>query len=254
RGKGTLVVNAPLTFTGSITNTVGVIATAANNVLSQDMTMNGGSLSVLSRTNNLGRLTLLSDSKILLDPPGGVNVGAGAVTFSAVNYVGGLLIISNWTGNAGMSGLDDKVFVTSDPGPAFLAAVRFDGYSAGAIRLATGELVPSTSFTWNGGGVTNNWSIPQNWVGSVPPPPVGGSATVVFDGFSRLTPFTDVSYDIQNIVYSGGAGAFVNSGSPITLESNGVAIVNFSSRLQTISNNLTLGAVQTWLASAGPLA
>src|SRR5439155_10843685 len=54
--------------------------------------------------------------------------------------------------------------------------------------------------------------------------------------------------------YSGGAGAFVNSGSPITLESNGVAIVNFSSRFQTISNNLTLGAAQTWLASAGPLA
>jgi hypothetical protein len=43
----------------------------------------------------------------------------------------------------GQSGSDDKIVVSSNPGSGFLAAIRFTGFSPGAIYLSgIGEIVP----------------------------------------------------------------------------------------------------------------
>src|ERR1043166_618153 len=255
-GTGTLTVGAPMTFSGPITLNSGTIETPVGSVCSnQDITFSGGRLSGLSSTHTLGGLTLAASSTISLDPFPSTNnpPGLGVLVFAGGTRTGGLLNINGWTGVAGNSGADDKIRFLSDPGVDFLGAIRFTGFAPGAIRLADGEIVPPASSTWNGAGLNDNWSTPQNWVAGVPPLN-NGSASVIFDGNTRLTPVTDLTWDIFNLAFTNTASSFSNSGSPLTIRSAGVAILNSSPNLQTIANNVTLGAAQTWNAATGPLA
>src|SRR5207249_1845015 len=97
---GTLTLNAPMTFTGAISLNNGAIATAANNVLTnQNITLNGGTLSGLSKSQTLGALTLATNSTIALDPGN----AAGVLTFASASVSGGTLTINGWTGVAGQS-------------------------------------------------------------------------------------------------------------------------------------------------------
>src|SRR5438034_6369820 len=61
-----------------------------------------------------------------------------------------------------------------------------------------------------------------------------------------------MAWVILNITYA-GTRSLIKSGMPLTIRSNGLAIVNNSSVNQTILNNITLGADQIWKAAAGPL-
>ena len=66
-----------------------------------------------------------------------------SLTFAAGSLAGtGTLTINGWTGVAGQSGTDDKIFVSTNPGAALLSAIRFTGFPAGATWLGTGEIVP----------------------------------------------------------------------------------------------------------------
>src|SRR5207302_5761304 len=74
---------------------------------------------------------------------------------------------------------------------------------------------------------------------------------LTFTGSTRLTPFTDLSWNVGGLTFAVTASAFTNSGGTITLSSNG--IVNLSTSRQTILNHIVLASPQTWQASAGPL-
>ncbi len=254
-GGGTLTANTPLSFSGPIFLNAGKIETAVNNVFNgQRITFNGGTLSGLSSSQTFGTATLSGNSTINLDPAPSTNnpPGLGTLTFSGGIWTGGTLTINGWTGTAGQPGADDKIIFTQDPGPEFLAAIRFPGFSRGAVRLpSTGEIVPPLYFTWTGYGADGNWSTPTNWLGNVPPLN-NGSATVVFnEGLKQ--PVTDLAWNILNLTYGATNRSYINSGSPLTISSNGLAIVNNGPAQQTISNNIVLGADQIWKAAAGPL-
>ena len=63
-------------------------------------------------------------------------------------------------------------------------------------------------FTWTGLGADNNWQTAGNWNNGTPDN--NGTATLFFDGSTRLTPNTDVAYSVLSIQYNNTAGAFIN--------------------------------------------
>jgi autotransporter-associated beta strand protein len=249
-GAGTLTLNAVMTFSGPITLNAGAIETTTDNVLTnQSLTLNAGTVSALSKSQTLGSLTLAGNAAINLDPGN----GSGVLIFSSATRSAGTLTINGWVGVNGHSGRDDKIRILSDPGVEFLNAIRFTGFSAGAIRLADGEIVPPSVSVWDGLGLSDNWSNPSNWVALLPPL-TDGSASLIFDGNNRLTPVTDLPWNIFDLTFAGSAGSFSNSGSQLTIRSTGVGIANNGTALQTIANNVVLGGPQTWNAVSGPLA
>ena len=65
--------------------------------------------------------------------------------------------------------------MTQHPGLAFLDAIQFQGFAPGAMRLGSGEIVPTLNFqVWTGGGADNKWSTGANWKSGAPPPNDGG--------------------------------------------------------------------------------
>jgi autotransporter-associated beta strand protein len=67
--------------------------------------------------------------------------------------------IYNWTGTAGLSGTNRRIFVGSDALgllSAQLAKITFNGYSPGATLLSSGELVPVDTVTRIKGTLFNN--------------------------------------------------------------------------------------------------
>ena len=91
---------------------------------------------------------------------------------------------------------------------------------------------------WVGFGSNNNWSTRTNW--NVGRPPL--SSTNVSFGFSnRLAPFNDLVTGIpyKSISFNNDAGAYKLSGNSFTLYYSG-GIVNNSTNLQTIANNISL--------------
>src|SRR5439155_21367668 len=150
-----------------------------------------------------------ANSVINLNPPPSTNnlPGLGLLSFAGGTWTGGTLTINGWTGTAGQPGADDKIVISSVPSPELLNAIRFPGFSQGAIRLASGEIVPPPYFTWVGLGGDQNWSTASNWLG-VLPPLEDGSSTVVFDGNRHLQPVTDLPWNILNITFISPNGAF----------------------------------------------
>src|SRR5207244_1761152 len=95
-----------------------------------------------------------------------------------------------------------------------------------------------------------------NWGGAAgnggTPLPNDGTANPVFDGSTRVTPKTDTNWNVYGITFSNTAAAFSNSGMALTIRGGGV--VNQSTNVETIQNDIVLGADQDWGATAaGPL-
>ncbi len=139
-GTGTLTLSGTNSYTGGTTVAAGTLALGADNVLpnSGALTLNGGTFSNSGYTDAVGALTIQTSSALAL----GTNA-TGTLTFASGSYTAGTLTISNWTGTAGVSGTANKMFITAAPSPTFLTNLTFVGYSRGAIRLGTGEIVPS---------------------------------------------------------------------------------------------------------------
>ncbi len=102
------------------------------------LTLLGGTFSNQSFNETLGAFSLNTSSTIAL----GAGGAAATLTFASAVRTGGTLTITGWSGTAGQSGTDDRIFVTAAPDSTFLNNVTFSGYSAGATILGTGELTP----------------------------------------------------------------------------------------------------------------
>jgi fibronectin-binding autotransporter adhesin len=116
----------------------------------------------------------------------------------------------------------------------------------------------ANNVTWNGGGVGGgnyNWNDAANWNGATP----SGTPNLTFAGNIGLTnpansptffgPDNTSFAAIGTIKFSIGAGAFVIGGNAFTVGN----ITNSSTSTETIDNNLTLSAADTWAATSGDL-
>ena len=139
-GAGQLTLSGANSYAGNTTISGGALKLGASNVLPNNsaLVMNGGTFSSAGYSETAGALTVQASSTISL----GVATTAD-LTFASGSYTAGTLTISNWTGTAGQSGTGDQIFITASPSAAFLNNITFAGYQTGAIRLGTGEIVPS---------------------------------------------------------------------------------------------------------------
>lgn len=124
--------------------------------------------------------------------------------------------------------------------------------------IATMVVFPSfaADFTWDGAGGTGirNWSNALNWVSDTALNN-DGTDDLFFAGSVKLNPRANGGWDINSMNFSVGAGAFVFSGltsDEILLEGGvgrgGVGVLNSSANLQTINQQISLGASQTFSA------
>lgn len=72
--------------------------------------------------------------------------------------------------------------------------------------------VAAVTRTWDGGGVTNNWSEPANWSGDVAPDPLGGDF-VIFDGTSSENVTIDVPVIVSGFQINSPYGGEISQGS-----------------------------------------
>ena len=145
-GAGQLTISGACTYSGNTIINAGTLSLGAGNILPNTgaFTLNGGTFASAGYTDTAGTLTLQSSSSLVL----GTNT-SGTLTFAGGSYTAGTLTISNWNGTAGQSGTADRIFITNAPSATFLNHLTFALYQPGAIRLGTGEIVPSGSLTTN---------------------------------------------------------------------------------------------------------
>ena len=120
-----------------------------------------------------------------------------------------------------------------------------------AALVALLAITPGSLFsqTWDGEGNNGNWTNGANW--NTNNAPTAG-AHVTFDGTTRTSVNIPSTVSPASLTFAGGAGAFVLSGNGINLGSGGLA--NNSPLTQTIGNQVTLAANQTWTLASGNLA
>lgn len=121
--------------------------------------------------------------------------------------------------------------------------MRAKGYRLAGVcfLVAIGSHGSLKAQTWSGLGANDNWNTAGNWVGGVAPVnanPAVGTADLVFDGTSRLTPNLEANWNIDTLTYNPTAGAFVIGGSQLFFES---ALINNSFNTQTINAPIRLG-------------
>ncbi|MBN9519739.1 hypothetical protein J0H58_14655, partial [bacterium] len=88
--------------------------------------------------------------------------------------------------------------------------------------------VPAT-FTWDGGGTTDNWSDGANWAGNVAPT---GSAVTLDDlvfpaGAARLANTNDIAGGVFTSIQFTGSGYTLSGGAGVTLTLGTAAVAGF---------------------------
>jgi len=133
----------------------------------------------------------------------------------------------------------------------FSKITRYRPLIAISLLLAVLLRVDAATYTWDGGGSDSNWTTANNWNPNGAPS-ISGGHDIVLAGTTRLTDSVDGGgWTINSLSFSSGAGAFSLSGGALSINSGG--ITNSSTSTQTIANQVTLSANQTWNASSGAI-
>ena len=111
-------------------------------------------------------------------------------------------------------------------------------------------------FVWNGGGGDDNWTTGANWDGGIAPPS-SNTTQIQFAGSTRPTPFVDTNnpWALQSLQFTAGTAAFTLSGNTLSFPQSTTIILNQSSNVQTINNNLLIGTggTKTITAQSNPI-
>ncbi|MHC1767587.1 MAG: nitrous oxide reductase family maturation protein NosD [Verrucomicrobiia bacterium] len=104
------------------------------------VSLSGGGIVRNAANGHLGPLQLGGEGALWLGS------GTGSLSFvsATVAGTGARLTVHDWQGTGGASGTGAKLFLETAPDPALLAKISFigAGFDTGALRLATGEIVP----------------------------------------------------------------------------------------------------------------
>src|SRR2546426_480211 len=101
--------------------------------------------------------------------------------------------------------------------------------------------------TWIGGGGNTNWTTNANWFPAAAPAN-NGTAALSFTGNGPGASTVDVAYSINSLTFANSAGVafYTIGGTTLTIGSGG--FTSNDADTQTINNNITLSASQTWSA------
>jgi autotransporter-associated beta strand protein len=128
--------------------------------------------------------------------------------------------------------------------------------SVAAGSLMTTALVvstaPAATFTWTGASFANVWSNNLNWDG-FSAPPSNGTADIAFNSSISTFPIVDHAWDVHSVKFTSSAFnlAYTLGGSTLTIQGGGIS--NTSVTTQTVTNDIVLGADQTWNAASAAL-
>lgn len=131
----------------------------------------------------------------------------------------------------------------------FRSGTRF-----GLLLAALGMGVQAATYTWDGGGGDGNWTTANNWSPNGAPArnPSGDGHDLVFSGTLNTTTWANSGgWKVRSLTFDSSAGAFTLGDGVLTIGTNGVT--NHSTVIQTIANQITLGAHQTWTANTGAI-
>ena len=107
----------------------------------------------------------------------------------------------------------------------------------------------AATLTWDGGGSDSLISNGINWTTNTSP---GAGDSLVFAGSLRLDPTLNSNLTVAGLSFASGASAFTLGGGAVYKIGTG-GIVNNSTSLQTIANQIALSASQSWNAVSGNL-
>lgn len=120
------------------------------------------------------------------------------------------------------------------------------------LLLAThGTSLKGATYTWDGGGGDGNWSTANNWNPDGAPARTAGHNLVFAGTLNTATNANNGGWSVNSLTFHSTAGAFTSSGGTLTIGSGGVT--NHSTATQTLNNQFTLGASQTWNAASGAI-
>jgi autotransporter-associated beta strand protein len=138
--------------------------------------------------------------------------------------------------------------VTS-PGAQTLTATITDNNSLTGTANIAFTVVTSTE-TWDGVGVNQNWDTNPNWASTFAPGYAGDS--MVFAGSLGLAPNLDNNYNAVGLTFSNNASGFDIGTTSSTLTLNG-GVTNNSANLQILNVPVVLGGAVTLAAAPGNL-
>ncbi len=176
-GNGTMTITGTNTYTGNTTigngtaNAANILNIGSSTALSSSspVVLSGGTLAIGGNFN-------ASASGLVLTANSEIDFGSNTsqLTFGNATRTGGTLTIDNWAGSAYGGGSSQLIvsgfnLATSGfTGNATLGTINeisFNGWGSGALRLASGEIVPNTGgtiYTYAQTG-SNTWATDNNW-------------------------------------------------------------------------------------------
>ncbi|MCP9751955.1 hypothetical protein [Ferruginibacter sp. HRS2-29] len=145
---GTVLLATAHTYTGNTIVNAGTLQSGVNNAIADasNMVLAGGTFRTGASTgfsDVVGTLDLSANSTLAL------GTGVHTLRFnnsSALTWAGTTLSITGWAGVAGGSGTAGRIYVGTDATGLTddqLAKITFNGFTAGAMLRADGELVPA---------------------------------------------------------------------------------------------------------------
>ena len=230
--SGTTTVHGTLGGTSTLTS---VVSLAAGGALAPGASGNSiGTLTIAKAVSASGSATLQIDLNPTSSSSCDQLVLSGSGTDGDISLANIALAIS------GTAGSGSYPLITCTNGGTLTGTfASTSGIPNGGSISYTGTsatlVIPSTTYTWNGGGGNDNWSTGANWDGGNAPSN-DGSADIVFDGGTRLTPSLDANCSVRSLTFASGAGAFTLGGSS-TLTISGTAGItnNDTDSTQTIA-------------------
>ena len=119
----------------------------------------------------------------------------------------------------------------------------------GVATLTTIATVPSslaTTYVWQGGAASNDFSQPGNWTNDAAPSSNLGSTDLLFNASNgHPYPNAQVAYSLDSLTFSSLADGYNIGGSALTFGAGG--ITQNSASAENISNPVSLAVAQSWI-------
>jgi autotransporter-associated beta strand protein len=256
-GDGTVTLVGVNTYSGCTVLNVGMLQLGANNAISNSSSVifDGGSLSTMGYSDNVGTLSLLDEGSTLT-----LGNGAHTLSFSGLGTMDyKTLTVTGWLGTSGATGSAGVLKLGSSASllRSYLDQIRFN-YNSGTyntVQLSNGELVPgNTGLTgFANVRITNGTTTNGSWntltAGTYTFVPSANNATVnVADIYAYL--YSNTSHVTINTVLASGTQAgqvdinyavtgdvSVNYPRTFTINANGDINVNQSISLACSTNS-----------------